>query len=328
MSDATHRVAWLDEEHLECGGAALLSVFDARSAELESTRDQFILVKSRHMIDWYETRFAEHEPGRVLEVGIFKGGSVVLFEGLWNPERLVAVDIMTERVAALDEFVGSNGLGGRVRLRYGIDQADAAAMRSVIGDEFADAPLDLVIDDGCHYLDETKATFDAVFPYVRPGGTYVIEDWAWAHWPGLWQENGGPWADKPAASFLVFELAMLSASRPDLVDSVEINSELILVHKAADAHVEPGFSLSSSYMTAGRIFVEEGFSSASGQAAVLAGEQERGRVLESRVAKLESALEGAVARAEEVERVLRAVETSVSWKITVPLRRLKGRVRR
>jgi hypothetical protein len=53
-----------------------------------------------------------------------------------------------------------------------------------VAHEFS-APLDLVIDDASHIYGPTKASFQALFPLLRPGGLYLIEDWAWAHWPRL-----------------------------------------------------------------------------------------------------------------------------------------------
>ena len=173
----------------------------------------------------------------------------------------MAVDIAVEPIPALAEYIRRHELAESVKPVFGIDQADASAMRSVISSEFGAVPLDLVVDDGCHFLEETRATFETVFPFLRPGGIYVIEDWAWAHWPGIWQDNGGPWPGKPATSFLALELAMLSASRPDLVESVEITQALIVVRKGAGEIEDVDFALAANYLTAGRAFLEEGFAS-------------------------------------------------------------------
>lgn len=43
--------------------------------------------------------------------------------------------------------------------------------------ELAGQPLDLVIDDASHLLNETRASFETLFPLLGPGGLYVIEDW-------------------------------------------------------------------------------------------------------------------------------------------------------
>jgi hypothetical protein len=38
--------------------------------------------------------------------------------------------------------------------------------------------LDLVIDDASHLLGPTRSSFNVLFPLLRPGGVYVIEDWS------------------------------------------------------------------------------------------------------------------------------------------------------
>ncbi|HUK78575.1 MAG TPA: class I SAM-dependent methyltransferase [Thermoleophilia bacterium] len=260
MNDSSRaEPVWIDDEVLSCAGTDLIAVFDGRSQTLESTSRRFVVVKSRHMIDWYARHFVEGPPGRVLEIGIFKGGSVALFEELWHPARLVAVDIEPRPVAALAEYVERIGAGDRVRPLYGIDQGDHDALRAVLQTNFDGEPVDLIVDDGCHYLDESRTAFNSTFPYLRAGGTYVIEDWGWAHWPGVWQQNGGPWRDKPAMTTLAFELVMLAASRPDVVESVETTQELIVVRKGPAVVTAGAFDLSTSYLTAGRLFVEAGF---------------------------------------------------------------------
>ena len=42
--------------------------------------------------------------------------------------------------------------------------------------------LDLVIDDASHLLPETTASFNVLFPRLRAGGLFVIEDWSWQHY--------------------------------------------------------------------------------------------------------------------------------------------------
>lgn len=37
-------------------------------------------------------------------------------------------------------------------------------------------PIDLFIDDGSHYSEHQIATFEKVFPQIKPGGMYVCED--------------------------------------------------------------------------------------------------------------------------------------------------------
>lgn len=307
-------LTWADDETLRGADTEFVAVFDERSHELQSTAERFVLMKSAAMIDWYAGRFAEKPPRCVLEVGIFKGGSVALFEEMWHPQRLVAVDIEPQPLTALDDFIRRVGAEDRVFPVYGVDQSDRSAMRRVLAEHLDGRMLDLIVDDGCHYLDETRALFDIVFPYLRPGGTYVIEDWAWAHWPGTWQENGGPWRDKPALTSLALELAMLSASRGDLAESVEISSAFIVVRKGTSAVVPDDFDLSSAYLTAGRVFLEAGFPAAGAAAAEAGGAR--------------AALAAEAARTARLEEELLAMRESTSWRVTAPMRDFGDLVRR
>ncbi len=75
----------------------------------------------------------------------------------------------------------SSGSTTIVSVYYGVNQADTARLAEIVRDEFAGVPLDLVVDDASHLFDETRASFNALFPHLRPGGSYIIEDWSWPH---------------------------------------------------------------------------------------------------------------------------------------------------
>ncbi len=56
-----------------------------------------------------------------------------------------------------------------------------AVVRQIIDDEFGSEPLDLVTDDASHLLDLTRISFETLFPRIRPGGVFIIEDWNCDH---------------------------------------------------------------------------------------------------------------------------------------------------
>ena len=93
------------------------------------------------------------------------------------PRKLLAIELAEERVEALDELIRQLGLGAQVRAYYGVDQADRDRLRALVEEVFEGEPLDLVIDDASHRLEETRASFETLFPLLRPGGSYLIEDW-------------------------------------------------------------------------------------------------------------------------------------------------------
>ena len=114
-------------------------------------------------------------------------------------------------------------------------------MREIVVDEFAGA-LDLVIDDASHKYGPTKASFEAVFPLVRPGGLYIIEDWAWAHWSAF-QSPDHRWARHEALTTLIFEVTEALGSAPDVVASIAIFQGFAVIERG-DAELPDDFRLS------------------------------------------------------------------------------------
>ncbi|MCC5954085.1 MAG: class I SAM-dependent methyltransferase [Acidimicrobiia bacterium] len=114
----------------------------------------------------------------LVEIGIRQGGSAALATLAGRPRRMVAIDI-AKPVPALQEFIDQRGLHDRLRPHFGVDQADEEAVARIVDDAFGGEPIDVVIDDGSHLIDATRASFEVLFPRLRPGGRYLIEDWDW-----------------------------------------------------------------------------------------------------------------------------------------------------
>jgi predicted O-methyltransferase YrrM len=171
-------VEWLSVDSFRIGTVTFsLSVRD----RFKSSSDRFLIVKPRHMVERYEALARSLCPKRIVELGIYQGGSTAFLDLLTHPERLVAVDLRPNRAAALEDFIDENDLHGRVRTYYSFDQADDARLRKLVESEFAGEPIDLVIDDASHQLGPTRASFNVLFPRLRPGGVYVVEDWSALH---------------------------------------------------------------------------------------------------------------------------------------------------
>lgn len=110
---------------------------------------------------------------RILEIGVSHGGSL----DLWN------------------EYFGKDNCE-----IYGIDINPSCALlqkdniKILIGDQGDDSflsyvkseiPLmDIIIDDGGHYMIQQIKTFDSLFSHVKPGGIFLCEDTHTSYFPG------------------------------------------------------------------------------------------------------------------------------------------------
>jgi len=101
---------------------------------------------------------------RILEIGVGAGGSLQMWrEYFGKKSKVYGLDINSE----CKDFEGAG-----IEILIG-DQGNKECMESV-ADILRD--LDLVIDDGGHYMHQQKITFDTLFPIINDGGVYVCED--------------------------------------------------------------------------------------------------------------------------------------------------------
>jgi predicted O-methyltransferase YrrM len=154
------RGRWSDGETLVFPDVSF-DVTILNSATHQSTPEKFVLVKTRRMIEYYRNLLSRFKMKNIFEIGIFKGSSMVFFYKLCKPNKIAAIEVGRDENRALAEFVARKGLTKVMRPIYGVNQADADVMRKVIEEEFNDETIDLIIDDGCHYLDETRKSFNA-----------------------------------------------------------------------------------------------------------------------------------------------------------------------
>lgn len=184
------------------------------------------VMKSARMLDAYAEALGEESVRRMVELGIRKGGSAALFALLLEPERILCVDI-TGPVKPLERFRRRHSAGARITAAYETSQDDEAALAGLCANGLG-GPPDLVIDDASHDYALSRASFEILFPRLRPGGLYVIEDWHWAHVPGF-----ELWRDRPALSNLVFQLMMICAAHPQLIAGISFVPGLAFVRKGS-----------------------------------------------------------------------------------------------
>ena len=130
-------------------------------------------------IPFYENLFAGRYVRRLLEIGIgykemmlplvpeyVHGASLRMWEEYFPSAQIYSCDIRP------DTLVNE----GRIRSVV-CDQYDRESLLQMAATYCqSDNYFDIIIDDGCHHPMAQIITFAALFPRVRHGGIYVIED--------------------------------------------------------------------------------------------------------------------------------------------------------
>lgn len=127
-----------------------------------------------HYLRQYEEYFGPlaDKPIKLLELGIYKGGSLLLWRDYFQEGLIVGLDL--NAVDLTDQT-------GRIRLYQG-EQQDTALLDR-IATENAPEGFDIIIDDCSHIGELTRISFWHLFDnHLKAGGLYVIEDWSTGYW--------------------------------------------------------------------------------------------------------------------------------------------------
>jgi hypothetical protein len=112
----------------------------------------------------------------LLEIGVFKGGSLKLWQDYFPAATIVGIDAHLPPDRIIDE---------RIKVFQG-SQTDTDFLTRVAS-QMAPDGFDIIIDDASHIGAQTGTTFWHLFDnHLKSGGLYVIEDWGtgyWDDWP-------------------------------------------------------------------------------------------------------------------------------------------------
>jgi predicted O-methyltransferase YrrM len=210
--------------------------------------DRFVISKTTSTVERLIGLAAELSPRRVVQLGQADCGATMLLALLARPDKLSAIDVGVAPPGLSEELLALQGLADVVVPHHGVDEGETQTLTNVVDTDHGNAPLDLVIDDASHLYRETRATFEVLFPRLRPGGVFVMLGWSWAHMPGpQWQDHGSPYHDRPALTNLVVEVVMVAASEPDLVSKLTIDRDMVVIERGSAA-VEVPIHLEDHYL--------------------------------------------------------------------------------
>jgi hypothetical protein len=134
--------------------------------------DLGVLSTDKYWVHEYTRYYDRHlvhlrdQPIKLLEIGVFRGASLLLWREAFPLGRIFGVDRGPNRWKAL--------LKGKDRIKvFRGRQEDENFLRSIV---IPAGPYNVIIDDGGHTPNQQLASFEQMWPHVSPGGIYVIED--------------------------------------------------------------------------------------------------------------------------------------------------------
>lgn len=148
--------------------------FDTNGRHVNGTDKE----SNHHYGDTYESLFGEYsidsnprsvssvnrkDVKLVIEVGVADGSCLLAWRDIFPNALIVGMDI----------HPSDRAHGERIEFHLGSQRVREDCERAAAGRQF-----DLIVEDATHHTDDTLLTLYWLWPYVRPGGLYVVEEWA------------------------------------------------------------------------------------------------------------------------------------------------------
>ena len=191
----------------------------------------------RTYLDIYE-RYLSHlkdKPINFLEIGVRDGSSHRMWSDFFLDEsQIYGIDIdprcKQSEKDNIKIFIGS--------------QSNPEIIEDVA--VHAAGTFDAIIDDGSHINELTIKSFDLLFPYLKSGGVYIIEDLACSYleeqlasdivvggWPGMQYNEGVEFVNrrKDIDNFFLQLIKKIDIGNTDLYDWVHFYSKIAIIKK-------------------------------------------------------------------------------------------------
>ena len=134
-------------------------------------------------LPFYESFMKEkkNEPIQLLEVGVFYGASIKMWAEYFSNDnaKIVGADWFEGKQGNASYFpnpryIFSQQLSPKIRL-VELDQSRKEHIQRFMNSE-VEYTYDYILDDGSHLMKDQQLTFILLFPLLKHGGTFIIED--------------------------------------------------------------------------------------------------------------------------------------------------------
>jgi hypothetical protein len=289
-----------------------------------------------------------HNDSDILEIGIQNGGSLEIWAKLFpNAKNLIGFDVHTK----CTELKFSDP-----RIKVFVEDAADEKSGSLV--QKTTSNLGVVIDDGSHVSQDIIRSFLIFFPQLKPGGIFVIEDLHASYWSD-WQ--GGISHPESSMQFLklladivnfdhwgikdkrtdIFELipatyGQLEESTLASIESITFFDSVCVVRKKS--HTNQGLGLRIGSGSEAIVYPE---AKDSVGAASLAPNQELNpfgiskdlslgqlQIYKTQHQELQTQHQELQTQNSQLSESIRAIQATLSWKVTKPLRYIKSKLSR
>lgn len=190
-----------------------------------------IIHKWFHYLEVYERFFQRFidTPVKILEIGVEEGGSLQLWKEYFGDKcEIVGIDINPK--TKFEE--------PQIKVEIG-SQTDANFLSEI---ENKYGPFDIIIDDGSHLQMDVLNSFSFLYPKLKKGGVYIIEDMHTAYFHGYGGGITSPYNFITIASRFIHDTNisfMREPYTPTLEDlkSISFHNSMVILEKNNDEEI-------------------------------------------------------------------------------------------
>jgi len=112
-----------------------------------------------------------NDPINILEIGTFKGASTRAFHEYFPKANIYVIDLF-DRIPSKDVTILRKD-----RVRFIESNSTVRSLPNKIKKAWGtDIKFDFIIDDGAHWPEANRLTFENTIEFLKPDGTYFVED--------------------------------------------------------------------------------------------------------------------------------------------------------
>lgn len=107
-------------------------------------------------IDIYETEMQKTKEISLLEIGVYQGHSIAMWQSYFENSQILGIDVTNDN------------------LQFDVPMIIADATKPI--PKLSNCEFDYIIDDGSHKVSDQIQSFELLFKHLKSGGKYFIED--------------------------------------------------------------------------------------------------------------------------------------------------------